>query len=95
MVALSSDEDGIKHAVLFQIQRGNGKYTWYQLDRALSMHCAIGPRFRLAGKRITQIVAELVADGLVEELPGPNESQPAYALTERGEEVLLTIPRTW
>ena len=75
---MTSDVAQIKQPVLAAIARNDGKWSWYQLDRALSAQ-------GLDVSRLMDALSELEAEGLVRALPvAERPGQPLYALTSEG-----------
>lgn len=68
--------------ILEVIKLNNGKFSWYQLDRALSES-----GIAHAGN-LMEILREFVASGKISTTDGANPSQPAYSITEIGESFL-------
>ena len=68
--------------ILEIVQRNNGCFSWYQLDRVLS---ETGSHH---GGRLMHILDSLVDSGRICMRPGPNPVQPFYEITEMGLEAI-------
>ena len=60
------------------IANNDGKWSWYQLDRALSTRGLIPPA------PIPKILKSAEREGLIRSLPGANPAQPVYEITTEG-----------
>lgn len=69
------------------IQLNNGKYSWYQLDRAISFENVEGR------ENLMENLKTLQSQGFITSQQGPNPSQPTYSITENGLAVLKTTAR--
>ena len=67
------------------IQANDGQLSWYQLDRAIS---SSGTE-REEG--LMQSLRALESEGLIARQAGANPSQPKYAITSNGSEILASI----
>ena len=77
-------------ALLRMIATHDGAWTWYQLDRAMSVES------RLVTTPLTELLRNMETQGLIRSAPGPNQSQPTYWITDVGKERLskLDVART-
>ena len=67
------DLPGFRAALLAAIEHGKGKYTWYQLDRA------VVPDFPFSNLHLMPTLRELEAEGLIESIPNEGfPGQPFY-----------------
>ncbi len=73
-----------KELVLSLIQKNDGKWTWYQLDRAIGVY-GHGGKGNLAA-----FLNELTKDGLVLTQVTPSYPHPLYCLTALGKAWLET-----
>jgi DNA-binding PadR family transcriptional regulator len=80
--------DDLQLKVLEIVKRHNGEYSWYQLDRALSVSGV-----QHAGN-LMQVLRTLVADGYIVTTAGPNTAQPLYSIGDRGEVALSDATRS-
>jgi predicted transcriptional regulator len=67
-----------KELVLSLIQKNDGRWTWYQLARALTVHGYGGQ-----GNVVT-FMNELVKEGLILTKIAPNYQNPLYCMTAQG-----------
>ncbi len=68
----------VQYAILKIVNANDGRFSWYQIDRALSEFTA-----EHAG-RLMQLLRDLIVDGLIEVATGANPAQPVYFITEKG-----------
>ncbi len=69
----------IKELVLSLIQKNDGRWTWYQLARALTANGYGGQ-----GNLVT-FMNELVKEGLILTKTAPNYPHPLYCMTAQGQ----------
>ena len=72
-------------AILEIIQANDGKFSWYQIDRALSL------RSNSAGSALGNLMSalrELEQAGFITTSAGYNPAQPLYSVTPTGQEQL-------
>jgi hypothetical protein len=75
----------IRTTIVELIDRNDGKWTWYQLERGLT-------RAGLGGRGDTMsVVAELVHEGLLSEQSDERYVHPLYRITEKGKAFLKTL----
>ena len=74
----------IRNSVLKLIAANDGKWSWYQIERALSA------RNINSEGRLMSLILSLVSDELVVELSSSELPQPKYAITDKGRVVLTT-----
>jgi hypothetical protein len=69
----------IEQQLLRAIEKHDGEWTWYQLDRVLdpSKNMTLMPSLN-----------GLIAAGHIEEIPGHHPSMPFYKITESGRSAL-------
>lgn len=72
----------LKIAILKIIQANDGKFSWYQLDRALTQQAAVDPS--IVSKELMPALRELEREGLIATAVGHNPSQPLYTITAAG-----------
>lgn len=68
----------IRRTIVDLIERNDGKWTWYQLERGLTA-AGVGGRADLM-----EIVADLVREGLLSEHSDARYPHPLYRVTEEG-----------
>jgi len=69
------DLRGFRAAVLFAIDHGKGKYTWYQLDRAVTAD------FPFSNLHLMPVLRELEAEGFIESIANEGvPGQPFYRI---------------
>jgi DNA-binding HxlR family transcriptional regulator len=71
--------------LLRRIAAHDGEWTWYQLDRALSV------RDLIPMEPLPKLLRELERRGLIRSGPGPNPAQPTYFVTAAGRERLSEL----
>ena len=79
--------------ILRVIEDNNGAYSWYQIDRELSMRLAQGWEQPHAG-RLMVCIRQLEHDGLIAAATGHCPSQPLYALTLAGRKLMMDAEAT-
>ena len=67
-----------KDLILVLIYKSNGKWSWYQIERALDLR-GIGGRVNSVEK-----INTLMQEGLVKQLQTPNKNLSSYSITEQG-----------
>lgn len=72
----------IRRTIVDLIERNDGKWTWYQLERGLT-GTGVGGR-----ADFMEIVTELVREGLLSEQSDARYPHPLYRVTEKGREFL-------
>lgn len=74
----------MRHTIVELIEKNDGKWTWYQLDRGMT---ALG----LGGQmNFMEVVTELVNEGLIAEQRDARYPHPLYRVTEKGK-AFLTV----
>lgn len=76
---------GLQIAVIEIIQSNDGKFSWYQIDRALS-HRTNNRGSAL--ENLKSALRELEQAGFITTIPGYNPAQPLYSVTPAGQEQL-------
>ena len=79
----------LKYAILEAIDRNDGKYTWYQLDRALTQRADMDPG--VVSRELMPALRELEQAHLITASPGSNPGQPLYSVTPAGQETLEVL----
>jgi len=72
-------------ALLKLIEANDGQLSWYQLDRTIS---SSGTE---RDEGLMQSLRALESEGLIERRVGVNPSQPKYAITSNGSELLASV----
>jgi hypothetical protein len=78
--------DPFERKILDLIAAHDGEFSWYQLDRALSVWAAERGLSPLAG--LPGVLRALEREGLIAAAAGPNPSQPVYSVTARGRQAV-------
>ncbi len=73
-------------AVLGIITANDGRFSWYQIDRALSQRGVEGAWPAPGG--LMPILRELEQSGCITATAGQNPAQPLYSITPAGQEQL-------
>lgn len=68
----------MKKAIIQLVKEHDGEWSWYQLDRALSLR-----KISTHGRLMT-VLKELETLGLITSNDLPEDPQPRYSLTEAG-----------
>jgi DNA-binding HxlR family transcriptional regulator len=74
-------------AILESIEANDGKYSWYQLDRALTQRPG-GLDPAIVSKDLMAALRELEEAGFITTTADHNPGQPLYSITPRGLEHL-------
>jgi DNA-binding PadR family transcriptional regulator len=74
-------------AILEAIKANDGKFSWYQLDRALTQRVG-GVDPGIVSRDLMPALRELEQGGLISSASGHNPGQPLYSLTPVGQEHL-------
>jgi DNA-binding HxlR family transcriptional regulator len=72
--------------VLTAIQANDGKFSWYQLDRALTHRAGVDPG--KVSKDMMLALRELEGAGFIIAGVGHNPGQPLYSITASGQQLL-------
>jgi hypothetical protein len=85
--------DPFERQILELIAAHDGEFSWYQLDRALSVWAVergLPPLANLPG-----VLRALEREGWIAAAAGPNPSQPVYSVTTSGRQAVAgrqTVP---
>lgn len=74
-------------AVLRFIDTNDGKFGWYQIDRALSQQRPAGDAWPASGG-LMPVLRELERSEYITATAGPNLAQPLYSITPTGHQQL-------
>ncbi len=74
-------------AILKVIKANDGKFSWYQLDRALTQRAA-GVDPSIVSKDLMSALRELEQVGFIRTSDGHNPGQPLYSMTPAGQQQL-------
>jgi len=74
-------------AVLRIINANDGKFSWYQIDRALSHKGVVGGVWPAPGG-LMPVLRELEQSEYVTTTVGENPAQPCYSITQTGHQQL-------
>ena len=74
----------LHNALLDVIKANDGKYSWYQLDRALSCRGLAGD----VSSKLMAALHELEQGGFITTTAGHSPAQPLYLITDEGKRVL-------
>jgi hypothetical protein len=80
--------DHFQTEILELIAAHDGRYSWYQLDRALSTWSADRERNLPLLRGLPEVLRELEDDGLISSGAGHHPSQPVYSITAQGEQAI-------
>jgi hypothetical protein len=80
--------DPFHREILELIAAHDGRYSWYQLDRALSNAPAGTERNLPLLRGLTRVLRGLEDDGLISAGAGDVPSQPVYTITAKGRQAL-------
>ena len=75
----------LQTAILEIIQANDGKFSWYQIDRALSLRPNNGGS---GSGNLMSALCELEQAGFITASAGYNPAQPLYSVTPTGQELL-------
>jgi DNA-binding PadR family transcriptional regulator len=79
--------NSIHIAVLRIISTNDGKFSWYQIDRALSQQGLVDGTWPAPGG-LMPVLRELEQSGYITAAVGPNPAQPLYSVTQMAHEQL-------
>lgn len=68
----------MRRTIVELIEKNDGKWTWYQLDRGMTAR-GLGGRMNFM-----EVVTELINEGLIAEERDARYPQPLYRITEKG-----------
>jgi hypothetical protein len=80
--------DPFLREILEVIAAHDGRYGWYQIDRALSQFSPNGERNLPRLRGLTRVLRGLEDDGLIAAGSGHSPSLPVYSITARGRQAL-------
>jgi DNA-binding PadR family transcriptional regulator len=78
-------------AILEIIKANDGKFSWYQLDRALTQRVG-GWDPGIVSKDLMPALRELEQAGFIATSAGHNPAQPLYSITPAGQQEGETVP---
>ncbi len=88
--SLETSMQALQHEILALIHAHDGKWSWYQIDRALSSWSPHREEHRHVLGTLMEALRELEGGGLVTTKAGHHPSQPVYAMTPKGQHALET-----
>jgi DNA-binding PadR family transcriptional regulator len=72
--------------ILKIIEANDGKFSWYQLDRALTHRAGVDPG--IVSRDLMPALRELEQAGFITASAGYNPAHPLYSVTPKGQEQL-------
>lgn len=78
-------------AVLGIIRANDGRFSWYQIDRALSQRGVAGGEWPAPGG-LMPVLRGLEQSGYITAATGQNPAQPLYSITQAGQQQLDAHP---
>ena len=79
----------LRTAILKIIKDNDGKFSWYQVDRALTWRVE-GVYPGVVSESLMTVLRELERDGFITTIAGHHRAQPLYSITPVGLHLLET-----